>query len=153
MKLIAIIFLFFSVVSAIPFGKRSLVLPVNDTFYQEPANLASYAVGEIIQKRQISNPFYILIVPQLVKSVYQFQVRSEDSHGNPMAIVTTLFVPTFGNRDTLLSYHIAEDAANIDCAPSFTMQAGSNSSASLQAEETFIQAAINQGWYVVYVLI
>lgn len=147
MKFFAVFFLF-CLASAAPFLQKraNVTAPTNDTFYDQPKNLSSYSVGSIINYRKVANPFNTLIVAGLVDSVYEFQVSSEDSHGKPMAIITTLFVPARANSQKLLSYHIAEDAAFIDCAPSYTLQIDSSTPNS--ADEIMIQASINQGWYV-----
>ncbi|CAH2353227.1 putative lipase 4 [[Candida] railenensis] len=148
MRFLVSFLLFLVSVSAAPFYRRiDLVSPANDSFYFPPSGYESSTVGTILKTRQIDNPFTASIIPQKIKGVYQFLVRSEDTFGNANAIVTTLFVPSNADGKKILSYQIAEDSANIDSAPSYTLRETSDSN--LQADEIMMQACINQGWYVV----
>lgn len=142
-------------ISAAPFSQRSSPIPPSeDPFYTPAAGYESFPIGAILNSRQITNLFGTLIIPDKIKGAYQLLVRSEDSFGNPNAIVTTVFVPIGGDPNKLLSYQVAEDSASFqNCQPSYAMQLGaqvqSGGIGSAPFEEILIQAGINQGWYVV----
>lgn len=55
---------------------------------------------------------------------HQVLYRTTDTFGNATATVTTLLVPYNADTTKLLSYQVAEDAACVNCAPSYALQAG-----------------------------
>ena len=61
-----------------------------------------------------------------------------------------MIVPNNADTSKLLSYQIAEDAAWVNCAPSYALQEGSNllDGGSGSAEILLIIAALDQGWIV-----
>lgn len=125
--------------------------PANDPFYAVPANVASYANGEVIEARKITAIAYVLPVPA---NAWQIKYRTSDQHGLPTATVTTLMVPTSAWKGVgprpLLSYQTAEDGVGDQCAPSFALRAGmlgagfSNSA----PEAGFMLAGLAYGWAV-----
>lgn len=127
------------------------VPPSQDPFYQPPAGFESQPVGSILRHRIRENLFGIVVLPEKVKQVHQFLVRSENSFGVPNAILTTLFIPYNADPSKLLSYQAAEDAAFIDCLPLYAMQLLLNPATILtpQVEQLLAQTGLNAGWYVV----
>lgn len=157
MNFVAIILsaIFYNIVCGAPvihLDPRDLpIKPSEDPFYSAPQGFESKSPGDVLRHRQMNNLFGILVIPEKIKSVHQFLIRSEDSFGEPIATVTTIFEPHNADPSKLLSYQPAEDAANIDCSPSYAMQLGSNADTILtsQIEQVFAQAGLNEGWYVV----
>lgn len=125
--------------------------PSEDPFYIAPEGFESKSPGDVLKHREMNNLFGIVVIPEKIKSVHQFLVRSEDSFGEPIAAVTTIFEPYNADPTKLLSYQAAEDAANIDCSPSYAMQLGADADTILtaQIEQLLAQAGLNEGWYVV----
>lgn len=137
---------------AIPLKPRGLpTKPSEDPFYTAPEGFESKSPGDVLKHREMNNLFGIVVIPEKIKSVHQFLVRSEDSFGEPIAAVTTVFEPYNADPTKLLSYQAAEDAANIDCSPSYAMQLGADADTILtaQIEQLLAQAGLNEGWYVV----
>lgn len=64
--------------------------------------------------------------------------------------MTTLLIPCNANSSKLLSYQIAEDAANSTCAPSYNLQKTTNPNATSSIEAIFIEAALNKGVSYIY---
>lgn len=77
-------------------------------------------------------------------------MRSEDTFELSIVVVSTMFVPHNANYSLLLSYLVAEDAALIDCSPSYAIQLYSNprTYTSAQIKFTLVVAALNNGWIV-----
>ena len=85
-----------------------------------------------------------------VKNSWQLLVRSEDSFGNAAAIVTTVIKPFNADPSKVVSYQSWEDAANIECSPSYGMQFGAPlSSVQTQVDMIFIVPLLNKGYFVV----
>jgi Secretory lipase len=99
--------------------------PEDDPFYDVPANVASYAPGDVIDARPITALVYALPVPA---DTWQILYRTSDAHGVPTATVTTLMIPktawTGSGPRPLVSYQTAEDGVAGRCAPSYGLRAG-----------------------------
>ncbi|OBT60935.1 hypothetical protein VE03_09271 [Pseudogymnoascus sp. 23342-1-I1] len=132
-------------------SRQTVLLPDVDPFYAAPAGLSSAKPGDILRSRPVPYPiaaFNTAVVN--LKGAYQILYRTTDSNGQPEAAMTTLLIPYNANPAKLLSYQIAEDAAYSGCAPSFILQKSSTPNATVsQAEIILIEAALNNGWYVV----
>ncbi|KAH7309334.1 secretory lipase-domain-containing protein [Rhexocercosporidium sp. MPI-PUGE-AT-0058] len=124
--------------------------PTDDPFYTPPAGLADMAPGSILRSRSIGQLSFQGAVPFTAKASYQLMYRTTDSLGNASATVTTIIVPENANTSRLLSYQFAEDAAFLNCAPSYTLQLGSDlgNFGSNGLETIFVVAALNKGWIV-----
>lgn len=108
------------------FGR--LTPPSKDPFYDQPSNIGTYAPGEMIRSREVSNRLatWILLPESMnVKSVYQYLYRTTNSVGDPVAAAATLLIPHNSDPSKLLAYQTAYDSANIDCSPSYTLRYGS----------------------------
>lgn len=66
----------------------------------------------------------------------------------PLVTVTTIFVPGNTDHSKLLSYALAEDADNIDCAPSYNFQEGNNSTDSILNDVVQIELYLLKGFIV-----
>ncbi len=131
----------------------SLTLPPElDDFYRPAAgDVAAAAPGQILRARGIAPAFFGIL--NLDADAWQLLYRTNDSHGQPIATVTTVIKPRgpapAGGRK-LLSYQIAEDSAAQYCAPSYVIQHGSIPADYVNAAETLIPiaAGVGQGWTV-----
>lgn len=124
--------------------------PLKDSFYNVPANVGDYKDGSIIDSRPAPAPTTGFIFKLSLKNAWQLLVKSTDSHGNPTAIVTTVFEPLQGDASKVLSYQTWEDSANIDCLPSYGFLKGSSlATMETKLELHWINAALEKGYYVV----
>ncbi|TQV95461.1 secretory lipase [Cordyceps javanica] len=124
-------------------------LPGDDPFYTPPRGYESAEPGAILRHRPVPQP---LSTFKLV-AAHQILFRTTDSFGRAVATVTTVLVPPNANKDRLLSYQVAEDAADVNCAPSYVFQQGSQTGGlfgtiATQAEMAIIEKALEKGWYV-----
>ncbi|MFF2555044.1 lipase family protein [Nocardia sp. NPDC058058] len=125
------------------------VLPANDPFYAAPANVADYAPGAIMNRREI-----LMFGLPLRVSAWQLQYRSTGPGDRPVAAVATVLVsaaPWAGpNARPVLSYQIAEDSLDTHCAPSYALHGGRDSAISSTVIDTpFLADALMRGWAVV----
>lgn len=137
--------------NALPKRDSIPIPPSQDPFYLPPAGYESAAPGTILRSRPApSHLAAFQLTPLNPKSVTQILYRTTDSLGNPEVTVTTIIVPYNANYERLISYQIATDAAYINCAPSYTLQTGTNVKyAGTGSVEVFlVTAALNQGWVV-----
>lgn len=127
------------------------VQPTDDPFYTPPSGYENQPLGTILRFREKTNAYGIIVFQEHVKHVYQVLVRSEDTFHQPLAIMTTLFVPYNADPTKLLSYQTAEDSAYINCAISYAMQLWSDPTTYItsQIEQLNIIGGLQQGWYVV----
>lgn len=126
--------------------------PELDSFYRPAADrIAAAQPGEILRVRSILPAFFGLV--PLNVDAWQLLYRTNDSHGQAIATVTTVLKPRGaapeGGRK-LLSYQIAEDSAAQYCAPSYVVQHGSLPVDYVNAAEPLIPlaAGVGQGWTV-----
>ncbi|CAK9440078.1 uncharacterized protein LODBEIA_P41780 [Lodderomyces beijingensis] len=124
--------------------------PTQDQFYNAPSNFESQPLGTILKVRNVPNPLTSVVTPVKVKNAWQLLVRSEDTFGNPNAIVTTIVEPFAADKEKVVSYQAYEDSGKLDCSPSYAIQYGSDiSTIATQAEMYFVAALLEQGYYVV----
>lgn len=125
------------------------VLPGNDAFYSPPAGFEDKKPGTILRNRKVPATLAI----SGVSAAHQILYRTTNTFGNATAVVTTILVPNNADNTKLLSYQVAEDAACVNCAPSYVMQLFSQSGGPFgtivtTVELGFIQQALKKGWYV-----
>ncbi|RCK63608.1 Lipase 4 [Candida viswanathii] len=124
--------------------------PSRDPFYNAPDGFEDAKVGDILQYRKTPKAITGAFFPSKVENSWQLLIRSEDSFGQPNVFVTTIIQPFNADPSKLVSYQVYEDAAKIDCAPSYAVQYGSSiTTLATQAELPFIGVLLNQGYYVV----
>lgn len=105
----------------------SITLPSQDPWYDQPSNISDYAAGEMIRSRSVPPQlelFLSLPVNVSVKAVYQYLFRTTDSLGDAVASAVTLLEPYNSDPSKLVGYQTFYDSANVDCSPSYTLQAG-----------------------------
>ncbi|KAA8914192.1 hypothetical protein TRICI_002949 [Trichomonascus ciferrii] len=114
-------FLFFATLAV-----SRYIYPSEDDFYDEPHNLQDYRAGEVIRSREIDkNSSYHEDLESLDKR-FQVLYRTTDSHGDPIASVTTLLIPTDARLDRLVSVQDHIDSASLNCSTSFKLDSGSS---------------------------
>ncbi|KAL1967166.1 hypothetical protein VTN77DRAFT_3457 [Rasamsonia byssochlamydoides] len=128
------------------------VLPTDDPFYQPPSGFESTSPGTILRYRTPPYPIAAFGTdPVNLAAAYQILYRTTDSFGNATATVSTILIPNNADNTKLLSYQVAEDAADPNCAPSYAFQYESATGGPLgllmpQLELFFIETIINNGW-------
>ncbi|PSK77713.1 hypothetical protein CJJ07_002452 [Candidozyma auris] len=123
--------------------------PTKDDFYTTPDNITSYENGDIIASRPAPAMIRSVYFPVNVKNAWQLKLRSEDSHGNPQAIVTTILEPYNADPKTLLSYQPAQDSSSNDCSLSYSILFNAPmNTVILQAEMLLMQSALAKGWFL-----
>lgn len=111
--------------------------PSQDPFYTAPPNFAAAAPGAILRVRTAPGNLTSIIANST--AAYNILYRTTDSYYNATWAVTTLLVPKTSGKDSLLSYQIPYDSADVDASPSYALYAGPPADISL---------ALGQGWYV-----
>ncbi|CUM65894.1 uncharacterized protein PRCAT00003544001 [Priceomyces carsonii] len=146
----SIFFRFLSGASLETIYKREIKKPSLDPFYVPPKGYEKYKNGHILKHRVVED-FGFFKIPVKAKEAHQYLVRSEDSMGNPNAIVTSLFVPYDADPSMLVSYHIAQDSSDADCAISYGLQLNTTWETWVmpQLEEAVFQTFLYEGYYVV----
>lgn len=130
------------------------VLPEQDPFYVPPEGYEKAAPGEILRSRKVPHPIAAFNAFKInLAGAYQLLYRSSDNFGEPTATVTTVLVPFKADFNKVLSYQVAEDAASINCAPSYALQLEAATGGPLgtivtQMELLFIVAALENNWVV-----
>lgn len=107
----------------------TIPLPSMDPWYVAPNNVASYAPGDVIKDRAVSNNlngYFSNGKPVTVSSSHQVMYRTTDSLGKPVAGVMTLLVPNNADPTKLWSHQTAYDSNNLNCAPSYALRSGAN---------------------------
>jgi hypothetical protein len=117
--------------------------PANDPFYQPPDGFENTAPGTVLRSRQVTVTGLGIPIP--VKA-WQTLARSNDAKGGPVAVASTLMVPStpylFGKRP-LLSYQTAIDSLGDQCNPSFTLRTGT------EKEIPLLASGLLNNWAVV----
>lgn len=97
--------------------------PSRDPFYAVPANLKAVKPGTILGHRTPPAPIAAFgFLRTNLEATHQLRYRTTDSHGNATVTVVTVLIPYNADKSKVLSYHVAEDSASIDCAPSYALQ-------------------------------
>ncbi|MFB7723205.1 lipase family protein [Nocardia sp. NPDC056100] len=110
-------------------------VPSEDPWYDDPADIASYAPGQIVRSREVQTRFLGIPFPVYTR---QLLFRSNDVHDNPIVTATTVIVPGVpwqGSARPVVSFQEAIDSTNSSCNPSYTLQVG-----------TMKESALAIGW-------
>jgi len=128
------------------------IKPSDDPFYTPAAGFESAKPGAILRTRPVPNALSLLqTIPLQLQGAYQILYRTTDAMGNATATVTTILIPKNADFKKVVSYQVAEDSGGqINCAPSYGLQSGSDIefSGTANIESALIAAALNQGWVV-----
>ncbi|KAL3475713.1 secretory lipase-domain-containing protein [Aspergillus californicus] len=129
--------------------------PAEDPFYQPPPGWESTAPGTILRHRTPPFPIAAFGLAQVnLDATHQILYRTTDSFGEPITTVTTVLVPHNADYTKVLSYQVAQDAADTSCSPSFALQQFSDAGEALalimpQLEYVLMASALNKGWVVI----
>jgi hypothetical protein len=142
------------VATAVPIEPTpALTLPPElDDFYKPAAGIvAATPPGGIIRARTIT-PAIFSVDPMNVDA-WQLLYRTNDSHGDAIATVTTVLKPRGAAPEgarKLLSYHVAEDSTAQYCAMSYVVRHGSIPADYVNSGETSLGVllGLSQGWAV-----
>lgn len=127
-----------------------LILPGQDPFYLAPANYESLPLGTILKFRPTPNKLVNICFTFELKSSWQILYRSQNSFGEPTAIVMTVMEPFNSQPSKVLSYQTFQDSANINCSPSYGFQFGAPlSTIASQLDMRFLVPALKQGYYII----
>ncbi|KAL2782937.1 secretory lipase-domain-containing protein [Aspergillus keveii] len=127
-------FLLFSLLFLVPFlaagaptEQDGPLLPTEDPFYAPPSDYESKAPGTILRHRIPPFPIAALGFANVnIQASYQILYRSSDTWGRPIAAVSTVLVPHNADFNKVMSYQVAQDAADPNCAPFFALQKSSD---------------------------
>jgi hypothetical protein len=128
--------------------------PSEDPFYQPPPSWETTPPGTILRHRTPPFPIAAFGLAKVnIEAAYQILYRTTNTFGEPITTVTTILIPHNADYTKLLSYQVAQDAADPSCSPSFALQQFSNAGEALalvmpQIEYLFISSALNKGWIV-----
>ncbi|EGX93595.1 secretory lipase, putative [Cordyceps militaris CM01] len=129
--------------------------PSDDPFYHVPDGLQDVAPGTILRHRPPPAPIAAFgVAPLRLAATHQILYRTTDSLGNATATVLTVLVPRHADMNKVLSYQVAEDAADINCAPSYVFQLRpaadpDRGTGTTELELLLVEAALEQGWVVI----
>lgn len=128
--------------------------PSADKFYAVPSNIAEYDQGAIIRYREPPSAIASFGLPLDLAKSYQILYRTTNGQGVPTATVVTVMIPPNADYNSIMSFQLAEDADTINCAPSYSIQMGSETSAkyesgTAQLELLIMIGALQEGWIVI----
>lgn len=124
--------------------------PSEDEFYTEPKGFESAKPGDILRSRKTPYPVRSIGVELNIKNSWQLLVRSTNQVGKPSVIVATVLEPYNADKNKVVSYQVAEDAASGDCAPSYSLYKGASFNTLIaQLESIFFNLALQKGYFVV----
>lgn len=106
--------------------------PSQDPFYKPDGSAWKDVLpGTILKHRDItSRGIGNLTALANLQNAYQLLYRTTDVRGLPSYTVTTILKPPNANPLLHMSYQPATDSPDIDCAPSYGLQAGASTTAS-----------------------
>lgn len=123
---------------------QGLPKPSLDGFYSQPEDLASHAPGQVLRTRQFLSRY-----PTNVSASYQFFYRSNDDQGGAIGATGAVFIPEVpATEPKLVAYNVAEDAANLDCAPSWVW-VNATPTRNTSSNEVYLNWAVSRGYYFV----
>ncbi|WP_067698471.1 lipase family protein [Nocardia jejuensis] len=117
-------------------------VPDEDPWYDDPADIASYAPGQIVRSREVQTRVLGIPFPVYTK---QLLYRSNDVHDNPIVTATTVIVPGIpwsGSARPVVSFQEAIDSTDSSCNPSHTLQTGT------MKESTLVIYWLTQGFAI-----
>lgn len=83
-----------------------------DPFFAPPADLGSYAAGDVVRARQIDTG------PYVGTTGWQVAFRSTNSGGKPIMAMTTVLMPIGVSKPPLVSYQALINSLGTSCNPS-----------------------------------
>ncbi|KAL4886809.1 secretory lipase-domain-containing protein [Aspergillus karnatakaensis] len=129
--------------------------PGQDPFYSPPSGWENTAPGTILRHRTPPFPVAAFGLAKVnLDASHQILYRTTDSFGDPITTVTTVLIPHNADYTKVLSYQVAQDAADPNCSPSFAIQQFADAGEALalimpQLEYVFMSSALNKGYVVI----
>lgn len=134
---------------------QGVTLPSNDAFYLVPDALDQVKPGTILRHRAPPQPIVACgpvaacgETPLDLEASHQILYRTTDSNGNATATVLTVLVPRHADMAKVVSYQVAENSANIDCAPSYVSLLGHQGGRPVVDLQT-AQTVLDKGFVVI----
>lgn len=128
--------------------RRALPAPL-DPFYKPPSGWHEKAPGAILRTRKIDVAQFG--VWKLGVNGYQLLYRTNGIHEHdPSYSVTTVLVPDNYDKDKLVSANVYEDSYSSQCAPSYSLRAGSRvfKNYAIHYQLLFFTTLLSHGWVV-----
>ncbi|KAK3181554.1 hypothetical protein K4F52_007109 [Lecanicillium sp. MT-2017a] len=129
-------------------------LPSQDDFYTMPEGHEELAPGTVIRTR--SPPANIGLGKADIKlqDAVQIMYKTTDSFDQSTVAISTVLIPHNADYGKVLSYQMAQDSANPDCAPSYSLQTdpepvGKFGLFNTQVEILIVASALDEGWPVI----
>jgi Secretory lipase len=120
------------------------VPPSQDPFYTAPADIGSYAPGQIVATRPVTGSGISGV------DAWQISYRTNDAHNRPEMTVTTLLVPlapwTGAGARPVVSLQFPEDSTGIQCSPSYQIASGGDLGVAF--DDSFANPLLANGWAV-----
>lgn len=126
--------------------------PSEDPFYQPPEGWLSKKAGDILKSRE-SPQLRSIYFPMNYKGAWQYLIKTTDQFGNATTMVSTIIEPYNADPKKIVSYSVAQDSSNFDCAVSYGITEGADffSNIAAQAETLVIQALMEAGGYYIVI--
>lgn len=146
---------FVAALPSAPVKKAGPLPPDEDPWYIPPDGWESEPPGAILRHRAPPSPIAAIGLAEVnLDATHQILYRTTDSFGEPITTVTTVMVPHNADYTKVLSYQVAQDAADRTCSPSFGLQQFADAGEALalimpQVEYLFMSAALNKGYVVI----
>ena len=122
------------------------VPPSRDPFYTAPTGFEAAKSGSILRLREA--PGNLTSIFNASSAAYNILYRTTNGRFQPSWAVTTLFLPlaaaTHSTSDSLLSYQIPYNSADVDSSPSYLLYTDLATGLILSD----INTALEYGWYV-----
>ena len=123
--------------------------PNDDPFYKAPANIGTYANGQVVQSRATTTEIGTI---NNVDS-YQLSYRTTNTKGEPELTVASIWIPSKpASPPKIFSYQTFEDSTQLNCAPSYNYLTGleqPNKVTTSLLAPIELSWALSQGYYVV----
>jgi hypothetical protein len=90
---------------SVPPPVSTLKFPSEDEFYSSPPGYENATLGSILRHRRVPNPISLDNKAALqVKDAWQIQYRSQNSIGEPEAVIMTVLVPYNARLSNIFAY-------------------------------------------------
>lgn len=139
---------------AIP--RKNIPPPSEDPFYRVSSNVGDSSPGTILNRRSPPSAISAFghTAEKFVEKSFQLLYRTSDMSEDATASVVTVLIPPHADFGKVVSLQAAEDAASIDCAPSFGFQEAAAqyptiNSPTMQVQQLLADAALHRGWPVI----
>lgn len=130
--------------------------PSADSFYDVPNGIEKLQPGTVLRHRKPPSRIagFGYTAEKFLKEAHQILYRTTDKSKNATATVVTVLIPHNPDYSKVVSIESAEDAASIDCAPSFGFLEASSAYPKLESPTAQLQVLIaedllNRGWIVI----